>query len=177
MDPTNSSGMLTAEARRFPFTLPGTFLPPCCERSLGTSALPSKNFWDADNQQPNNTMQLSVCVVTPRAYARVAPTHPAADRERWTDRSQDGTVSSLGVPERTDRDGARREGVVEVRRSTAEVEATQTRDSRLGIQGPSPWHPREKADSLFNLVCEDLFGSWDAQQYLQAGGVEAMSKP
>jgi hypothetical protein len=30
----------------------------------------------------NSAIQLSVCVVTPRAYARVAPTHPATDRER-----------------------------------------------------------------------------------------------
>ncbi len=31
---------------------------------------------------PNNPIQLSVCVVTPRASARVAPTHPATDRVR-----------------------------------------------------------------------------------------------
>ena len=104
-------------------------------------------------------MNLTVRPVTVRACARPAPGRPAGYAQRWTDRSQDGTVSSLGVPERTDRDGARREGVVEVGRSTAEVEATQTRDSRLGIQGPSPWHPREKADSLFKLVCEDLYGA------------------
>jgi len=30
-------------------------------------------------------IQLSVCLVTPRASARVAPTHPAADRRRYAD--------------------------------------------------------------------------------------------
>ena len=32
----------------------------------------------------NNAIQLPVWVVTPRAFARVAPTQPAADRDRWT---------------------------------------------------------------------------------------------
>jgi hypothetical protein len=35
----------------------------------------------------NNAIQLSVCVVTPRACARVAPTQPAPDRVRWAERN------------------------------------------------------------------------------------------
>src|SRR5258706_9794889 len=34
----------------------------------------------------NSAIQLSVCVVTPRACARVAPTQPAPDRGRWAAR-------------------------------------------------------------------------------------------
>jgi hypothetical protein len=36
----------------------------------------------AVNPLPNNPIQLTVCVVTPRAFARVAPTQPATDRVR-----------------------------------------------------------------------------------------------
>ena len=38
---------------------------------------------------PNSAIQLSVCVVTPRACARVAPTQPAPDRGRYTDTGKD----------------------------------------------------------------------------------------
>ena len=41
----------------------------------------------------NYAIQLSVWVVTPRACARVAPTHPATDRERWTDKNHPAFLS------------------------------------------------------------------------------------
>jgi len=50
-----------------------------------------EGFWEhggivaeplARGAQPNSAIQLSVCVVTPRAAARVAPTQPATDRRR-----------------------------------------------------------------------------------------------
>ena len=86
---------------------------------------------------------------------------PAADRGRWTDRSTlpERAGTSSGVPERTDHHGVLSEGVIEVGRGTAEVEATQASDSRLEIEGPSSWHPREKADCLLDLVCEDPHGA------------------
>jgi hypothetical protein len=37
---------------------------------------------ECDATPPNNTMQLSIWLVTPRACARGAPSHLAADRER-----------------------------------------------------------------------------------------------
>ncbi len=44
-------------------------------------------------------------------------------------------------------------------RGAAEVEATQRCDSRLGIQGASPWHLGEKADCLLDFVYEYLCGA------------------
>lgn len=35
----------------------------------------------------NWALQLTVWAVTPRASARVAPTHPATERRRWVDRT------------------------------------------------------------------------------------------
>jgi len=83
-DRTSSFDMLTAEARPFHFTAVGTYRQRFCGRSLGTSVSRSTNYSGACSQRPNNTIQQAVCIVTPRACARVAPTHSAADRERYS---------------------------------------------------------------------------------------------
>ena len=41
----------------------------------------------ADSRRSNSAIQLSVCVVTPLADARVAPTQPAAYRRRYAPRT------------------------------------------------------------------------------------------
>jgi len=48
------------------------------------------------SRPPNNAIQLTGCVVTPRACARVAPTQPATDRVRYADRDQTGTHRGHG---------------------------------------------------------------------------------
>ena len=109
----------------------------------------------------NYCINATVRLVTPLAVASVAPSRPARYALRWTDRSTlpERPVTSSGVPERTNHHGVLSEGVVEVRRRAAEVEATQSCYSRLGIQGPSPWHPREKANCLLDLVYQGFQGA------------------
>jgi hypothetical protein len=50
----------------------------------------------ADALLPNNAIQPAVWVVTPRAAARAAPSHPTADRVRWTVSDHDFPDSRFG---------------------------------------------------------------------------------
>jgi len=75
--------MLMDAAQPFPFTAAGTSRPLYFEKSLATSASLWKSCSGACSQRPNNMIQRTVWVDTLRAYARVAPTHPAAERERY----------------------------------------------------------------------------------------------
>lgn len=89
-----------------------------------------------------------------------APLIPIGCEKGWTDRSarEEGTVTPLRVPESADGHGVTSERVVEVGRGTPEVKATKTSNLLLGIQGTSPWKPREKCDRLLDLIGKDLDG-------------------